>query len=316
MRFIGVIIALALALVAGLAILHFFGNSDKKEVSVMVDPKAPQTTVQTVDILVAAKDIPVGTQITDSSFFDRQPWPKHLVLEQFIPAEQAPSVINTVTRGQFFARDPLTRSRLANPNDPSFLAASIPEGMRVVTLPVDKVSGLAGFIFPGDRVDILYTHDAPPADDSANPTNSPVAPRMGENGRQTVPSITEILTTDIRVLAVDQKSSAGGTDQLKAPETVSVEVTPNDAQRIRLAQTSGKVSLALRSLKDKDTKTTVPPTQESDLTNAGPKVSNTITIVRGVKSEIINSDLPVSKGLNDSMPTPMAPTEPTAEGIR
>src|SRR5580658_4035513 len=90
-----------------------------------------------------------------------QTWPKHLKLDDMVEANPSePSgLLKMVARTPFTKGEPIMLSRLANEKDPSFLAASLPKGMRVVTIAVDQVSGVAGFIFPGDRVDVIITHD-------------------------------------------------------------------------------------------------------------------------------------------------------------
>ena len=312
MRFIGIIIALVLALVAGIAVLSFTGKEDKQEV--LVNPQAPNINIERVNVLTAAQDIPVGTKI-ESTMVDRQGWPKHLVLEQFITENDAASVIDTVSRGAFLKGEPLIRSKLANKDDPSFLAAMLPEGMRVVTIQTDAVSGLAGFVFPGDRVDVLFTHEI------EAPAAQPIPGTSETMGGDEPPTrLTEVLVSDIKVLAVDQKSTAAGDKELKAPTTVSVEVTAQDAQRIRLASIRGTLALALRSLKDKDIKTDVPPTREADISSAAAnqpgQLENPIIVVRGVNVEVIRNTMTPSAPAPMAMEPAQSPTLPAIEGNR
>lgn len=293
MRFVGIIIAVVLALAVGVAVLKFAGSRDS-QTGVVVDPKAPSAQVQTVNILVAAKDIPVGTTITDGSFYDQQPWPKHLVLDQFIVADaQNPGIIGKVTRSAFLSREPLIATKLANPNDPSFLAATLPEGMRVITIATDATMSVGGFVFPGDRVDVLFTHELDKEKPAPSRTGSlSLFPTYSANEKPD--RATEVLVTNLKVLAVDQRSASKNQDELKIPTTVSLEVSQEAAQKIRLAEREGTLSLALRSLKDRETNVPVPPTLRQDISLAQPPKApgnQSVIVVRGsvAKEEFLNA---------------------------
>lgn len=291
MRLIGLFIAIALAATAGFAVLKFTGDKDKSsDVSVVVDPKAPQAQVATVDVLVAKEQIPIGTILT-ADMYDRQPWPANLVLQQFIVAgDKDPGIVGMVSRSPFQAREPLIMTKLANPNDPSFLAAALPEGMRAVTIATDAVAGVAGFVFPGDRVDILYTHEKPLSEQDKKDRKTGRA-----SGRPEM--ITEVLASNLKVMAVDQRSTSATGDKIPLPTNVSLEVSQEDAQRLRLSERSGTgtLSLALRSLKDIDSKDMVVPSVQTDLTrfvteDSGAQPSSSIFIVRGVHVEEFETD--------------------------
>lgn len=338
MRFIGIIIAIALAITVGIAVLKFTGGSKETATvatsqgevppaapgapadnagGVVANPQAPVTEVPTVNILVASKDIPVGTVIEDSSYFDQQPWPKHLVLNQFITADQAPNVIKMVARAPFLAREPLILSKLANPNDPSFLAAMLPEGMRVVTIATDAPASIAGFAFPGDRVDVLYTHEVEKPKPQAQPNADGSTPTYTAPEKQRV---TEILVSNVKVLAVDQRSTSAAADKLVVPTTVSIEVAAADAQKIRLGEREGSLALALRSLKDEKKVDSYTPTLPSDITavkfeqdqqaaDVG-KLQRPIIVVRGVQVEVLRNTgqpRPPAPAANDN-PATAAPT--------
>lgn len=286
MRLIGLFIAIALAATAGFAVLKLTGDKrNDSETNVVQNPQSAPQDVQAVDVLVAMNEIPVGT-IIDHTMYDRQPWPKHLVLDQFIVAgDNSPGIEGMVTRGPFLAREPLIRSKLANPNDPSFLAAALPPGMRAVTLATDAVSGIAGFVFPGDRVDILFTHEKPMTDEERKDRPMGARPEL----------VTEVLVTDLKVLAVDQRPTSATGEKLIVPTTVSLEASQEDAQKIRLGEKGGTLALALRSIKDRDNKEMVEPTLQKNLTRIemddGESSKRPIFIVRGVKVETLEDAL-------------------------
>lgn len=159
MKFIIYSVISALAILAAVIAFRFSDKPAPQEAVVQVAP-TNEINIKTVDILVARTNIAVGT-IIDSSMVDRQPWPENLVLEGFIvnDGSDKDNIIGKVARGAIQAQEPFMKSKLANPNDPGFLAANLPVGMRAITIATDVVSGVAGFIFPGDRVDLLFTHD-------------------------------------------------------------------------------------------------------------------------------------------------------------
>jgi pilus assembly protein CpaB len=258
MKYLSIIIALLLAVVAAFVVIQFTGNDEAPPPSVRPQPVAQQPVAQqqapatkVVDVYVASRQIPIGTKITEQ-MLTTQPWPEHLQVPGFVVGpEEGRKLVGMVTRAQFERDEPLVSSKLVNPEDPNFLANALPEGKRMVTIETDVVSAVGGFVFPGDRVDVLFTY------------NVDLAEMSGE-GREyegiDKVDATETLLYNIRVLAVDQQATAGINPEkgIIVPRSVSLEVTPEDAQKIRLAEEIGDLSLTLRSLKDKDSTATVP----------------------------------------------------------
>jgi pilus assembly protein CpaB len=169
-----------------------------------------------------------------------------------------------VARTPFTKGEPIMLSRLANEKDPSFLAASLPKGMRVVTIAVDQVSGVGGFVFPGDRVDVLITHDI-------NLSHHEEIKADDAKQESKKEAVTEVLLSNISVMAVNQKSVIHGGEPPVVPTTVSLEVSASDAQKLRLTEhANGRLSLALRSLHDKDEIELARPTGVGDLSRLTP----------------------------------------------
>jgi len=241
MRLIGVLIAIVLGVGVFVMANTFMKKEEKapKERIVEVVKEVPQE-VPTVDIFVARSEVPVGTTL-ETRHFDCQPWPTHLVLENFIVSDgrtcQGDDLLGLVTRAAFQAREPIIRSKLSNPNNPSFLASGLPEGHRAVTIAVDLLSSVAGFISPGDRVDVLINHrvDLGPAD----PENP--------NSRQITKEVMEVLLADVKIIAIDQQAS-GAAQGSKIPASITVEVSKEDAQKLKLGEARGRLTLALRPL--------------------------------------------------------------------
>lgn len=201
-------------------------------------PTAPQA-VTGPEVLVATRALPVGT-IIDAEAFRYQPWPEGLVQDAYYvrggEGETDPSsLIGTVVRTEITAGQPVTQGALVRPGERGFLAAALGPGMRAVTVPVSATSGVAGFVFPGDRVDMVLTQEVTGGGDGA-----PLR-------------VSETIIRNIRVLAVDQRITAQddqGNQVAQASSTVTFEATPRIAEKIAVAQTIGQLSLSLRSLAD------------------------------------------------------------------
>ena len=227
------------------------------------EPTGPQ-------VLVATRALPVGTIITADAF-RYQPWPKELVEEAYFikpdgsapppaappppaadgsapaaaasapppaatPEEAMNQVVGTVVRNAITAGQPLTKGALVFPGDRGFLAAALGPGMRAVTVPVSALTGVAGFIFPGDRVDMVLTQNV-----------------AGQGTGDTL-KVSETIIRNLRVLATDQNAQTlkdeKGNTIVSQYKLVTVEVTPRLAEKITVAQTIGTLSLSLRSLAD------------------------------------------------------------------
>ena len=191
------------------------------------------------EVLVATRALPVGT-IIDAEALRYQRWPESLTQPAYYIKNQTPGgpreLIGTVVRNEIAAGQPITQGSLIKPGERGFLAAALGPGMRAVTVPVSVTSGVAGFVFPGDRVDIMLTQEV--------------------GGGEGPPlKASETVFRNVRVLATDQRMSAQGEDgkpQIKNFTTVTLEATPKMAEKIAVAQTVGQLSLTLRSIADND----------------------------------------------------------------
>src|SRR5436190_104800 len=189
-------------------------------------------------VLVARKALPVGT-IIDAEALTYQAWPKELVQNAYYtegaPDSDISKLVGTVVRNPVTAGQPLTKGALVGPNDRGFLAAALGPGMRAVTVPVSNTTGVAGFIFPGDRVDMVLTQDV---------TGGGDGPPL---------KVSETIVRNLRVLATDQRIDSKdeeGKTVVKTFATVTVEATPRIAEKIAVAQSVGQLGLTLRSIAD------------------------------------------------------------------
>ncbi len=190
------------------------------------------------EVLVATRALPVGT-IIDAEAFRFQRWPEGLVQTAYYVKGKAgvepAQLIGTVVRNEITAGQPFTQGTLIKPGDRGFLAAALGPGMRAVTVPVSATSGVAGFVFPGDRVDLVLTQE------------------VTGGGDGTALKVSETVMRNVRVLATDQRMSAQDADGktvVQNASTVTLEATPKMAEKIAVASTIGQLSLSLRSIAD------------------------------------------------------------------
>jgi pilus assembly protein CpaB len=225
------------AVTAFLARSMFAGGSAPAAVAQKPVPTGPQ-------VIVATRALPVGTIITADAF-RYQPWPKELIEEAYFikkdgEGDATEQLVGTVVRNPITAGQPITQGSLVSPGDRGFLAAALGPGMRAVSVPVSALTGVSGFVFPGDRVDLVLTQNV---EGSVQANNNA--------GGQPF-KVSETVIRNLRVLATDQRSTAEVDDKgNKVPsryQLVTLEVTPRIAEKIAVAQTIGTLSLSLRSL--------------------------------------------------------------------
>jgi pilus assembly protein CpaB len=197
-----------------------------------------------VFVLVAAKDLPAGHIITVSDL-RWQSWPDKSVPQQYVVKKDAvsadipPIYVGTVVRRAIVASGPITSDNLIKLGDRGFLAAVLRPGHRAIAVRVDETTGVAGLIYPGDRIDVILTHEVgvKKEGDREGETNNKV--RVGET-----------ILSNVRVIAIDQsledlKSQKG---QTRSPKTATLEVTPQQAEIIAVAAKMGVLTLTLQSL--------------------------------------------------------------------
>lgn len=188
-------------------------------------------------VLVAQRALPVGTIITADAL-NFQAWPKDMVQDAYFVEGEADmqKLLGTVVRNPMTAGEPVTKGNLVAPGDRGFLAAALGPGMRAVTIPVSARTGVAGFVFPGDHIDLVLTQTVKGSGDSGMALKA-----------------SETILKNLRVLATDQSTEqemVEGKTRVRTFSTVTLEVTPKIAEKIAVAQTIGTISLSLRSLAD------------------------------------------------------------------
>jgi pilus assembly protein CpaB len=235
-------------------------------------PAAPQKSV-----LVARNGITRG-QILKPQDFSWQVWPEGGIDRNYIQSgtRQAEAFTGWVARDPIAPGEPIIEAKIVSPGSRGFLAAALAPGMRAVSVTVNATSGISGFVFPGDQVDILVTHN-------------PVVGGGGEAPHKAA----ETVLHDVRVIAVDQKLDNKGTEAL-VPRTATLEVTPKQSEVIAVATEMGKLSLSLRSLAVAEEKTPTDSGGEGEggtftldsevsqlLTKRGNSSADGVTVLRG-----------------------------------
>jgi pilus assembly protein CpaB len=224
--------ALVIAVVTAVMAKNMFAGAGAQQAAaapaVPVGPK----------VLVAKKALPAGT-IIDADSLTLQPWPKELMQSAYYvegqPDGDPRKLLGTVVRYPITAGQPVTRGSLVGPQDRGFLAAALGAGMRAITVPVNVSSGVAGFVFPGDHVDLVLTQQVQGGGDG---------PAL---------KVAETIIRNLRVLATDQRitdKDEDGKTQVRTFSNVTLEVTPKIAEKIAVAQSIGSLSLSLRSIAD------------------------------------------------------------------
>jgi pilus assembly protein CpaB len=186
-------------------------------------------------VLVAKGNLPAGTFIKEEDV-SWQKWPTDGVNENYLVEGQADlgSVVGAVVRKGIVAGEPITEARIARPGDRGFLAAVLTPGMRAISIEVNEPSSVAGLVFPGDRIDVLLNMKFQL--EKADGSNSKYEPETSET-----------VLENVRLLATDRNLNDIEGDPKKL-KTVTIEVSPKQAEMIKVAASMGKLALSLRGL--------------------------------------------------------------------
>jgi pilus assembly protein CpaB len=200
-------------------------------------PLTPPKPVRSV--LVARADLRRG-QILRPEDLVWQVWPEGGIDKNYVVmgGPRTPeSFAGWVAKNPVGAGEPVTDAKVIAPGDRGFLAAVLRPGMRAISVPVTVTSGISGFIFPGDKVDLLLTYQVP------------APPTTGDDQKKNVYEHKAAATVlrDIRVIGIDQRLESKAGEAVVA-HTATFEVTPKQSEGIALASEIGKVALTLRSL--------------------------------------------------------------------
>jgi len=236
-------------------------------------PEAP--TEPPLRVMIAKRDISQGSVLQPVQDLDWMVIEKDKLGEGMLQegAVQLENFTGAIVRRQLRAGEPVIANALTRAGEGGFMSAVLEPGMRAVSIAVSATSGNAGFISPGDRVDLVVTHRIH-ADNSTNNLSGTV--------------ISDTFVRNVRVLAVDQQLENPENQAILA-KTVTVEATPAQAEQITVAADLGKISVMLRSAaSDGDPSLEKKHfTSDADVSGALGKggLSSTIRVIRGDQVE-------------------------------
>ncbi len=195
----------------------------------------PVVNLPTVEVLVAKSDIGLGQPVKPEDL-QWQAWPASAagnLVNRASRAEAITEIAGSIARSPFIAGEPIREQKLVKANGSGFMAAILPTGMRAVSTEISPETGAGGFILPNDRVDVILTKR------EKNPE------RSTGDGVQS-----EIILSNIRVLAIDQAPKEKDGINTLVGRTVTLELKPEHAETLVRSRQIGTLSLALRSITD------------------------------------------------------------------
>lgn len=233
MRVVMFALALGSAVLAGLLAKGFLGKKQEEKV-------VEVNTVKTTEVLVVAKDIHTGEKFTDGTLAWKT-WPQDNILPTMITRESKPDALKDFliarARVALFEGEAIMDKKIINPGQGGFMGAMLPRGMRAISVAISSRSSAGGFILPEDRVDVIVTKK--------------------ENAAGVTLVRSDIALANVRVLAINQiysKAAEGDTVTVENGATATLELTPAQSEAISMIESSGEISLALRSIADNDGK--------------------------------------------------------------
>jgi pilus assembly protein CpaB len=234
MRIVMFAVAIGSAVTAGLLAKGVIGKKPEPQ-QMAVAPK-----IETVDVLVAAKDIEMGERLAAGTVIWKS-WPKNVIQEMMITKDEMPDAEEKLAESRallpMFEGETILEKKVVNPGEGGFMSAVLPKGMRATSVAISNRSAAGGFILPHDRVDVILTRKISVAD----------------TGNTLVKS--ETVITNVRVLAINQvfkQAKEGEEPSLKDTDTATLEMSLEQAEIIARVETEGELSLALRSLAEND----------------------------------------------------------------
>ena len=223
-------------------------------------------------IVVAGKPLRFGDELSSAALRE-MPWP-----DNALPAGAFGKIADLTSSKRIVlmpidTNEAVLAAKITGPGQRATLSAMLGDGMKAVTIRVNDVEGVAGFVLPGDRVDILLT-------------------RTGEKNN----AVNDVVIQDVRVLAVDQLADQRA-DKPSVVKAVTIEVDPTEGQKVALAATVGTLSLLLRKAGEATGHDTRRVTTR-DLMTAPAQESHFVTIgvMRPSRGERVEYTVPVEEG--------------------
>jgi pilus assembly protein CpaB len=236
---VGLAVAVLLAFILSAYIYHAFRAEQVRA--------ATSPIVKMTNIVVAAEPLRIGTRLDPTKLKTIQ-WPSTAKPQGMF--SDIADVANRAVIKDIAENEPILADNLATAEAGAGLSATIPEGMRAVSVPVNDVVGVAGFVTPGTMVDVLVTGQS-----------------AGVGGGA---SVTRTILENIRVLAAGQKFEQDREGKPENVPVITLLVAPEDAAKLTMASTQGRIQLALRNTVDTKAVNPPPVLQSTLFSGGGP----------------------------------------------
>ncbi len=252
------IVVLGVALAAGGVAAYLAGGSEPAP-----PPPAPPPVakIDTVEILVAQKDIGIGVALSPSDI-QWQTWPTSAASPAFIRKSDKPDGINqfagAIVRTPMAAGEPVRENKVIRAKGSGYMAAILPSGMRAISVEISPETGAGGFILPNDRVDVILSR----------------RDREAEKATGIETHTSDTILNDVRVLAIDQMVQEKDGQRVVVGKTATLELTQRQAESLAVSRQTGSLSLALRSIVDANRQ------KQDEGEEANSKNGNRINMVR------------------------------------
>lgn len=255
-----------IAVQAGRALINREVSERMRGIEANIKPAAPHQALAT--LVVAAHPLRFGTQLTPANLREA-PWPAGAVpkggfshIADLFKGGKSRVALTTIAEDE-----PILAGQITGPGQKANLASIIAKGMKAITIRVDEVIGVAGFVLPGDHVDVLLTQ-------KTNPKNA----------------ASVVIEQNLRVLAVDQTVD-DPSDKPTVARAVTLEVDTAQAQKLILAESVGNLTLVLRPI-GAARREHNPPVTLSELESGGVARKNSggrtvsVSVIRNSKLQI------------------------------
>lgn len=247
------IISVLLALIIAVGVTYGIFKAIQKPPS--TDPELDKT----LNVLVAAKKLKIGDTMK-AEYVTWREWPFKLVTQDFLieGARKAEDVNGSIINVNLGPGEPLKQKYLVTHKEGGFLSKILKPGKRAVSVSVNSITGVSGFILPGDRVDLVLTHKVIVKTKGGGGTTTAPAGKSRSTSRENrsrksgttteTKTVTEVIMSHVKVLAVDQLPVVPEKTKAKRGKTLTLEVTPTQANILAFARRIGQISLTLRPI--------------------------------------------------------------------
>lgn len=245
----GLVLVVGLGL-AGAAVYLFQGLNEQRESELDMLRRAAAEAVPTVDVIAVNRNVEYGETLTSEDVaiikYAEPFLPEGVFLTQEEFFSEGPGVYRSVVR-PMTTNEPVLAEKVTEPGQAPGLSSTLGKGMSAFAIRVDVASGVSGFLRPGDRVDVYWT----------GRVETGSRPGMTQE-------VTQLVETGVKLIAVDQNAD-GNRSGATIARTVTVEATRNQVGRLNLAQSTGRLSLALVPFGEDDMEVAAIEINQSDL---------------------------------------------------